>query len=148
MPISIHSQLHRNRRTNKARLVNRWGCCVGHALRNFNPPFRFDAHPRPRVLLGICALRVQRHIPLKQRVTANCVQFVNQLVAAGTPTTFAEHVRKRRLELKLSQKQLAKVLDTTHDTISSWELGQSKPQTKYRARVVNWLGFDPDTPTA
>jgi hypothetical protein len=32
---------------NKARLVNRWGCSVGHAFRNFNPPFRLDAHPRP-----------------------------------------------------------------------------------------------------
>ena len=81
-------------------------------------------------------------------MSANCVQFVNQLVAAGTPTTFAEHVRKRRLELKLSQKQLAKVLDTTHDTVSSWELGLSKPQAKYRARVVKWLGYDPDVPTS
>ncbi len=135
-------------KANKARLDNRWGCSVGHAFRNFNPPSRFHAHPRPRVLLGICALHVQRHIPLKQRVSANCVQFVNQLVAAGTPTTFAEHVRKRRLELKLSQKQLAKVLVTTHDTISSWELGLSKPQAKYRARVVKWLGYDPDVPTS
>jgi hypothetical protein len=31
----------------KARLVNRWGCFVGHAFRNFNPPSRFDAHRRP-----------------------------------------------------------------------------------------------------
>ncbi|MEN9284836.1 MAG: helix-turn-helix protein [Verrucomicrobiota bacterium] len=98
-------------------------------------------------MLGICAFRVERHISLKKRVTANCVQFVNQLVATSTPTTFAEHVRKRRLELKLSQKQLAKLLDSTHDTISSWELGQSKPQAKYRQRVVKWLGYDPDIPT-
>jgi hypothetical protein len=33
--------------THKARLDNRWGCFVGYAFRNFNPPFRFDAHPRP-----------------------------------------------------------------------------------------------------
>ena len=24
------------KRANKARLDNRWGCCVGHALRNYN----------------------------------------------------------------------------------------------------------------
>jgi hypothetical protein len=32
---------------NKARLDNRWGCCVGHGFRNFNPPSRFNPHPRP-----------------------------------------------------------------------------------------------------
>ena len=36
-----------NRKANKARLDNRWGCSVGHALRNFNPPSRFHAHSRP-----------------------------------------------------------------------------------------------------
>ena len=34
-------------RPNKTRLDNRWGCAVGHAFRSFNPPSRFDAHPRP-----------------------------------------------------------------------------------------------------
>ncbi len=34
-------------RANKARLDNRWGRPVGHAFLNFNPPSRFDAHPRP-----------------------------------------------------------------------------------------------------
>jgi hypothetical protein len=35
------------KKANKARLDNRWGCSVGHACRNFNPPSRLDAHPRP-----------------------------------------------------------------------------------------------------
>ena len=32
---------------NKARLDNRWGCSVGRAFRNFNPPSRLDAPSRP-----------------------------------------------------------------------------------------------------
>jgi len=36
-----------NLKAHKARLDNRWGCSVGHAFRNFNPPPRFDAYPRP-----------------------------------------------------------------------------------------------------
>ncbi|SKA98540.1 hypothetical protein SAMN02745166_02789 [Prosthecobacter debontii] len=36
-----------NMKPNKARLGNRWGCCIGHAFRNFNPPSRLDAHLRP-----------------------------------------------------------------------------------------------------
>ena len=38
---------HDHVRANKARLDNRWGCSVGHAFRNFNPPLRLDAYPRP-----------------------------------------------------------------------------------------------------
>lgn len=38
---------HKQPKANKARLGNRWGCCVGHAIRNFNPLTRFDAHLRP-----------------------------------------------------------------------------------------------------
>jgi hypothetical protein len=33
--------------THKARLGNRWGCSVGQDFRNFHPPSRLDAHPRP-----------------------------------------------------------------------------------------------------
>jgi hypothetical protein len=31
----------------KARLVNRWGCTVGNAFRNFKPLSRIHAYPRP-----------------------------------------------------------------------------------------------------
>jgi hypothetical protein len=34
-------------KANKARLDNRWGCAVGHAFCNFNPPFRFTPTRRP-----------------------------------------------------------------------------------------------------
>ena len=34
-------------RADKARLDNCWVCFVGHAFRDFNPPSRFDAYPRP-----------------------------------------------------------------------------------------------------
>jgi hypothetical protein len=34
-------------KANKARLDNRWGCSVGYAFRNSNPPSRFDAHFHP-----------------------------------------------------------------------------------------------------
>ena len=40
-------QIDDQRRANKARLDNRWGCSVGYALRSFNPQSRFDAHSRP-----------------------------------------------------------------------------------------------------
>ena len=35
------------RRANEVLLDNRWGCSVGHAFRDFNPPSRLNAYPRP-----------------------------------------------------------------------------------------------------
>lgn len=40
-----------------------------------------------------------------------------------------EILRELRLERKMSQTELAKLLYTTQDTISLWELGKSKPST-------------------
>ncbi len=36
-------------------------------------------------------------------------------------------IKYYRKELKLTQKQLAEKVGTTHDTVSLWELGKSKP---------------------
>ena len=36
-------------------------------------------------------------------------------------------IRECRLDLKLTQSQLAEMLNTTQDTISLWELGKSFP---------------------
>jgi hypothetical protein len=49
--------IYQQPKANKSRLDNRWGCSVGHAFRNFNPPSRFDAYPRPS---GASALRSTR----------------------------------------------------------------------------------------
>ncbi len=133
---------------NKARLDNRWGCSLGHAFRSFNPPSRFNAYPRPRVMLGICAFHVERRIPMKMRVRDNCLQFINQLVANSTPTSLLEHVRQKRTALKMSQKELGKLVGMSNDTISKLELGLTEMRPFTRAKFVKWLGFDPENPTS
>ena len=40
---------------------------------------------------------------------------------------FKDILKNLRLERKISQTELAKLLYTTQDTISLWELGKSKP---------------------
>ena len=40
---------------------------------------------------------------------------------------FKDILKNLRLERKMSQTDLAKLLYTTQDTISLWELGKSKP---------------------
>ena len=94
--------------------------------------------------MGIKRIRVEQHISLKKRVSPNYIQFVNQLVAKSTPATLVEHLRKRRLELGLSQKALANKLGVTFYSLSEWELGKAKMRPTYRTRVIKWLGFDPE----
>jgi hypothetical protein len=55
--MSYRAASYESKNANKTRLDNRWGCSVGHARRNFNPPSRLDAHRRPSgaSALTLCA---------------------------------------------------------------------------------------------
>ncbi len=102
--------------------------------------------PAPAVLLGIKSIRVERLISLNRRMLPQNLQFVKRMVAKRSATTLAEHLRKRRLTLGLSQKALAKKLGTTYYSVSKWEHGKAGMRQSHRQRVVAWLGFDPELP--
>lgn len=59
------------------------------------------------------------------------------------PKTLGEHVLKRRLFLKLSQPQLAKLLDVSPETILNWELSYRKPSINHIGKLIQFLGYDP-----
>jgi transcriptional regulator with XRE-family HTH domain len=59
------------------------------------------------------------------------------------PRTLGEHLKKRRLILKLYQRDLAKYLDVTPDTILNWEKDRSAPPIGAMPRIVEFLGYDP-----
>ena len=42
-----HDEHHRQTKGEQGAGANRRGCSLAHAFRNFNPPFRLHAHPRP-----------------------------------------------------------------------------------------------------
>jgi transcriptional regulator with XRE-family HTH domain len=60
------------------------------------------------------------------------------------PVKFMEHIRFRRLRLRITQKALAKLIGTTLYTVSEWELEKAQPRPAMRRKLVEWLGFDPD----
>lgn len=62
------------------------------------------------------------------------------------PKTFGEHVLKRRLFLKLSQPQLAKLLGVVPETILNWELNYRKPSINHIGKLIQFLGYDPALP--
>ncbi|MBU1949087.1 MAG: transcriptional regulator, partial [Candidatus Eisenbacteria bacterium] len=57
--------------------------------------------------------------------------------------TIGDHVRKRRLDLGLSQQDLAKILRVTVSTVSYWETKRANPSIRSLSRVLRFLGYDP-----
>lgn len=59
------------------------------------------------------------------------------------PKTIGEHIRKRRMDLKMTQKELSKHFGVTEDTITYWEVGRSMPQKKFYSRIISFLKYNP-----
>jgi transcriptional regulator with XRE-family HTH domain len=59
------------------------------------------------------------------------------------PTSLGEHLKKRRLELGLFQKEVARRLGVSHFGYLGWELDRSKPVARSAPAIINFLGYDP-----
>jgi len=57
--------------------------------------------------------------------------------------TIGDHIRKRRMDLKLIQKALAERLRVNKDTIRFWESSQAKPSRVKIPTIIEFLGYDP-----
>lgn len=62
------------------------------------------------------------------------------------PKSVGEHVRRRRLILSLTQKELAPILGVDPWTVHNWETGQSAPEIRVIPALVFFLGYDPEPP--
>lgn len=61
----------------------------------------------------------------------------------GEPKTLGDHIRKRRLELGLRQRDVARDFAVTVDTLRNWERNRTLPLPKYIPRILRLLGYDP-----
>jgi DNA-binding transcriptional regulator YiaG len=59
------------------------------------------------------------------------------------PTTLGEHIRKRRLELKLFQKDVAAIFNVSDDCVTYWENNRSEPQIQYYPLIFGFLEYCP-----
>jgi site-specific DNA recombinase len=59
------------------------------------------------------------------------------------PLTVGDHIRKRRLALKLFQKDVAKKIGVNKTTIFNWEANISQPDFRYLPAVIAFLGYNP-----
>ena len=55
-----------------------------------------------------------------------------------------KRIRELRLAKKLSQTELAKLIKTTQDTVSLWELGKSYPSLDYIVELTKIFNVSSD----
>ena len=61
-----------------------------------------------------------------------------------TLDTWGDHIKKRRLELGLYQRELAERLGVHGSTVTNWELDRSGPALRLFPRIIEFLGYVPD----
>ncbi len=59
------------------------------------------------------------------------------------PQTLGDHVKKRRLELRLTQNQTAKRLGINPWTVLNWEKGHTDPPIESMPVIIRFLDYDP-----
>jgi transcriptional regulator with XRE-family HTH domain len=57
--------------------------------------------------------------------------------------TLGDHIRKRRLELGLLQKQVAAQMSVNKNTIANWEKQRNYPALPYLPAIIRFLGYNP-----
>ena len=63
------------------------------------------------------------------------------------PQTFGEHIKRKRLELGLTQKEAGQRLGVTQFTVINWEYGLGNPAIQHVPAICRFLGYDPEPPT-
>jgi transcriptional regulator with XRE-family HTH domain len=60
--------------------------------------------------------------------------------------TLGDHIRKRRLDLGLFQKDVAVAIGVDTTTVYNWEKGHSEPELRFIPRIFGFLGYEPQLP--
>jgi DNA-binding XRE family transcriptional regulator len=66
----------------------------------------------------------------------------NILELLPSPVTLGDQLRRRRLELGLHQKDVAKIIGVTTSSIWNWEHGL-EPDLRYQPQIITFLGVNP-----
>ena len=57
--------------------------------------------------------------------------------------TLGDHLRKRRLDLGLLQREMADRLGVDETTVHNWETNRTSPQLCFIPRIIAFLGYSP-----
>jgi transcriptional regulator with XRE-family HTH domain len=65
-----------------------------------------------------------------------------------TLKTLGDHLRKRRLDLSLLQRDVARKIGVDKTTIHNWETNQKNPSLHFIPRIIKFIGYFPFEPSA
>jgi len=82
-----------------------------------------------------------RSLPLN--LVAPEVRGVARARETGAPVTVGDHIRKRRLELMLLQREAAERIGVTECSVYNWENGVSSPDFRKLPAIIAFLGYNP-----
>jgi transcriptional regulator with XRE-family HTH domain len=57
--------------------------------------------------------------------------------------SLGDHIRARRLDLKLLQEQVAEQIGVHEMTITGWEGNATVPEVRYMPAIIQFLGYNP-----
>jgi len=109
----------------QADTVERWGVQQSEVIITY----RFSTPDEPAVLV----------LPRSYRLG-------NRNRAPEHLNTVGDHLLRRRLMLKLLQKQVAKQLGVDEASVYNWENNRSKPGLVYMPAIIRFLGYNPLPP--
>ncbi len=55
----------------------------------------------------------------------------------------ADHIRARRIDLGLLQREVAARIGTTKEVVHNWERGHAEPEVRYYPALFRFLGYNP-----
>lgn len=58
------------------------------------------------------------------------------------PVTIGDHIRKRRMDLGLLQREVAEIIGVTESSVWNWEHGV-EPEQHYNPNIIKFLGYIP-----
>ena len=61
------------------------------------------------------------------------------------PQTIGQHLRKRRMDLNMKQKDLGATLGCDTCNVWNWENGHNAPEFRFLPKIIAFLGYDPRT---
>ena len=59
------------------------------------------------------------------------------------PVSIGEHIKKRRLEQGIFQKEVAKIIGVTENSIYNWENNLTKPPYRFLPKIIKFLSYNP-----
>ena len=62
--------------------------------------------------------------------------------------TIGDHIRKKRIDLKLLQKEVAQKIGVDETSVLNWEKNRNTPSLTYIPKIIEFLGYQPFDATA